>query len=211
MNWVQKHLQKLIWSKKEKLIGFKSSSGPKSLQQTGSASTRAGCSGLSSTKCFQAGASSNFLGNLCQSSTTLLINNFFLPSSLNLPLFNVTLLPSVLLLPALLERLSTLSLKAPFRPWNMAINSPCSLVLSRMGNPSSLSHSLQKRCSVTLTCSDRSLSSQHGALRAGCWYWKQHTEGHSSGVLLAGIKYHQFSSGTNPGGEYSGYITVQII
>lgn len=65
---------------------------------------------LSSTKSFQAWASTSFLGNLCQSSTALLINNFFLLSSLNLPFFNVKLLPPALLLHALLKRMSTLLL-----------------------------------------------------------------------------------------------------
>jgi len=52
---------------------------------------------------FQGGASTASLGNLCQCLTTLMVKNFFLISSLNLPSFSLEPFPLVLSLHSLVK------------------------------------------------------------------------------------------------------------
>jgi len=61
------------------------------------------------------GAATASLGNLCQCLTTLVVKNFFLISSLNLPSFSFKPLPLVLLQQALLKSLSQSFLQAPLQ------------------------------------------------------------------------------------------------
>jgi len=61
------------------------------------------------------GASTPSLGNLCHCLTTLMVKDFFLISSLNLPSFSLKSFPLVLSQQALLKSLSLSFLQTPFR------------------------------------------------------------------------------------------------
>jgi len=112
------------------------------------------------------GAATTSLSNLLQCLTTLIAENFFLVSNLNLPSFSLKPLSFVLLQEALLKSLSHPFLQAYFTYWKAAVRSPCSLLFSRLNSPNSLSLSSQERCSsphiifVALLCtrSNRSMS-----------------------------------------------------
>ncbi|KAK4832076.1 hypothetical protein QYF61_020632 [Mycteria americana] len=118
------------------------------------------------------GASTTSLGNLFQCFTTLIVKNFFLISSLNLPSFSLKPLPLVLSQQVLL--------KTPFKYCKAAMRSPQSLLFSRLNNPSSLSLSSQERCSISLiifvallwTCSNRSMSFLCRGLQSWTQYWR---------------------------------------
>ena len=73
---------------------------------------------------------------------TLIAKNFPLTSNLNLPSFNFTPFPLVLLLSALSKSHLPSCLEAPCRSWKAAMSSPRSLLFSRLNKPSSLSLSL---------------------------------------------------------------------
>ncbi|KAK4819472.1 LOW QUALITY PROTEIN: hypothetical protein QYF61_004698 [Mycteria americana] len=121
------------------------------------------------------GASTTSLGNLFQCFTTLIVKNFFLQSSLNLPSLSLKLLLLVLSQQALLKSLSPSLLEAPFKDWKAVIRSPRSLLFSRLNNPSSLSLSLEERCSspriifvaLLWPCSSSSMSFLAPELDAG--------------------------------------------
>jgi len=97
------------------------------------------------------GASTTSLGNPFQCFTTLIVKNFFLLSSPNLPCFSLKPSPLVLSLLSLLKRLSPSFPSAPFKHWKAAIRSPRSLLFSRLNKPNSLSLSSQERCSSPQT------------------------------------------------------------
>jgi len=63
--------------------------------------------------------------------------NFFLTSSLNLHSVSLKPLPFVLLQQPLLKNFSPSFLKAPFKYCKAAMRHPCSLLFSRLNNPSS--------------------------------------------------------------------------
>jgi len=83
-------------------------------------------------------ASNTTLGNLLQCLTTLAVKDFFLISNLKLPYMSLKTFPLVLSPHMLLKSLSTSFLSLPFRYWQAAIRSPCSLHLSRLNSPSCL-------------------------------------------------------------------------
>jgi len=66
-------------------------------------------------ECSRDGALTTSSGNQCQCFTTLIVKNFFLMSSLNLPSLSLKPLPLVLLLQALLKSLSSSFLQVPLK------------------------------------------------------------------------------------------------
>jgi len=91
------------------------------------------------------GAFTTSPGNLCQDFTTLVVNNFFFRSSLNLPSFSLNSLPFAMSQRAQIKSLSPSFLQAPFKYWKPAVRSPHSLHFSRLNSPNSLS--LSSECS----------------------------------------------------------------
>jgi len=78
-----------------------------------------------------------FLGKQFRSLATLIIKNFFLISSLDLPSFSLNPLHFVLSLEPLVESLSLSFLNAPFKYHKAAVKSPQSFLFSRLNQPSS--------------------------------------------------------------------------
>lgn len=95
------------------------------------------------------GASAAALLPMFQCFNTLIVNNFFLVSSLNLPSFSYRRLPLVLLLRGLLRSLTPPFLQAPFRYWKATIQSLWSLLFS-IWPPPSLSACLCRRGAPSL-------------------------------------------------------------
>jgi len=90
------------------------------------------------------GASTASLGNLCQGLTTLIVKNFFLIATLNLPSLSLKPLPLVLSQQALQKSFPSF-LVIPLQALAAALRSPCSLLLPRLPSPSSPSLSSQQR------------------------------------------------------------------
>ena len=88
--------------------------------------------------------------NLFQCLTSLIVKNFFLISSLNLPSFTLKTLPLVLSLQALVKSPSPAFLQAPLRYWKAALRSLHSLLFSRLNSPNSLRLSPWESYSIPL-------------------------------------------------------------
>jgi len=84
------------------------------------------------------GAPTASLGNQCQCLTTLMVKNFFLMPSLNLPSFSLKPSALVLSLQALVKKSLSSFLVGPFRYCKAAIRYPWSLLFSRLNSPNSL-------------------------------------------------------------------------
>jgi len=100
------------------------------------------------------GEATAFLGNLGQGLTILRAKNFFLVSDLNLPAFSLKPSPLVLSLRALVTSPSP-ALSQPLQALAAALRCPCSLLFSRLNNPSSPSLSSQQRCKSSCWCEIR--------------------------------------------------------
>jgi len=125
---------------------------PTTLPRAGTHSTGPVCS-----KPFQPGlehfreaASIPCLCSLFQCLNSLIVNNLFLISNLNVPSCSLKPLPLVLSLHVLVKSLSTVFLQAAFRYWKAAIRSPPQPSLLQTGQPQLSQPSLQKRCSIPL-------------------------------------------------------------
>ena len=84
------------------------------------------------------------LGSLGQGLITLMVKNFVLISILNLPSFSLKPLPCPVT-PGPCHKPLSSSLADPFRHWQAALRSPCSLLFSRLNRPSSPSLSSRQR------------------------------------------------------------------
>ena len=86
------------------------------------------------------GASTTTPGNLFQCLTTLIVKNYFLIYSLNIPSFSLKLFPLALSLQTLLKSLSPSFLQPPFKFQKATLRSPWSLLFSTLHSSSSLKY-----------------------------------------------------------------------
>ena len=96
-------------------------------------------------ECFQRQGLHYLSGQPHRCFTTVMVKNFFLIASLNLPSLSLKPLLLVLLQQALCPHLSYRPL---FRYWKAAVRSAHSLLFSRLNHPNSLSLSSQESCSI---------------------------------------------------------------